>query len=415
MAKLSARKVATLKKPGRYGDGHGLVLQITPAGVKSWLLRYQVAGRERWFGLGPIHTVSLAEARERARRARLQLLDGIDPIDARRAERKERALAAAKALTFEEAALAYFNQHSPKWGNAKHRQQFQHTMRDYVLPHIGRLSVADIDTGHVLAILEQHHPKYPDQMLWEAITETASRVRGRIELVLDWATVRGHRTGENPARWKGHLAHLLPARSEIQKTVHLRAIPIDDLPTFMVALREREGVAAQALEFLIMTAARTGEVIGATWDEIDLDKKTWTISADRMKAGKEHRVPLSDRAVEALQDLPTEEGNPFVFIGAQKGSPLSNMAMSSVLRRMGRTDVTVHGMRSTFRDWAAERTACDNHVVEMALAHAIGNQVEAAYRRGDLFDKRRRLMRDWANFVDSEPKPTSAEIVPIRA
>ncbi len=406
MTKLSARKVATLKKPGRYGDGHGLVLQITPAGVKSWLLRYQVAGRERWFGLGPIHTVSLAEARERARRARLQVLDGIDPIDARRADRKERALAAAKALTFEEAAKAYFNQHSPKWGNAKHRQQFQHTMRDYVLPTIGRLSVADIDTGLVLKCIEP---------IWQDKTETASRVRGRIESILDWATVRGNRAGENPARWKGHLAHLLPARSEIQKTVHLRAIPIDDLPEFMVDLGRRDGVAARALEFTILTAARTGEALGATWDEIDLDKKTWTISADRMKAGKEHRVPLSERAVEVLKVLPREKGNPHVFISTTaKGSPLSDMSMLSVLRRMGRTDVTVHGFRSTFRDWCAERTSYPNHVCEMALAHVVGNKVEAAYRRGDLFQKRVRLMAEWAKFCTSEPVEASGTIMPIR-
>ena len=389
MAKLSARKIATLRKPGRHGDGHGLYLQITPAGVKSWLLRYQVAGRERFYGLGPIHTVSLAEARERARRARLLILDGIDPIDARKAERAERALAAARQMTFEVAALAYFNQHSPKWGNAKHRQQYLNTMRDYAFPHIGRLSVADIDTGLVLKCIEP---------IWQDKTETASRVRGRIESVLDWCSVRGYRTGDNPARWKGHLAHLLPARSQIQKTVHLRAMPIDDLPTFMVALRERKGVAAQALEFTILTAARTGEAIGAKWNEIDFDKKVWTIPTDRMKARKEHRVPLSDRAVEILGDLPRERGNPFLFIGAQKGLPLSDMAMLSVLRRMGRSDITVHGFRSTFRDWAAEQTAYPNHVVEMALAHVIGNKAEAAYRRGDLFEKRRKLMDDWAVF-----------------
>jgi integrase len=297
MAKLSARKVATLKKPGRYGDGHGLYLQITPADVRSWLLRYQVAGRERFYGLGPLHTVTLAEARERARRARLLILDGIDPIDARKAERAERALAAAKKMTFEVAALAYFNQHSPKWGNAKHRQQYLHTMRDFAFPHIGRLSVADIDTGLVLKCVEP---------IWASKTETASRVRGRIESVLDWCSVRGYRSGDNPARWKSHLAHLLPARSQLQKTVHLRAMPFDDLPTFMAELKERKGVAAQALEFTILTAARTGETIGAKRAEIDLDKRVWTIPAERMKARKEHRVPLSDRAVQILKALPRE-------------------------------------------------------------------------------------------------------------
>jgi integrase len=405
MTKLSARKVATLKKPGRHFDAHGLYLQITPAGVKSWLLRYQVAGRERFYGLGPLHTVSLAEACERARRARLLILDGIDPIDARKAERAERALAAARKMTFEQAAKAFFEKHESKWGNAKHRQQYLHTMRDYVLPVLGRLSVADIDTGLVLKCVEP---------IWASKTETASRVRGRIEAVLDFATVRGHRTGENPARWKGHLAHLLPARSQIQKTVHLRAMPIDDLPTFMATLRDRKGVAAQALEFTILTAARTGEVVGARWNEVNLDKRVWVVPANRMKARKEHRVPLSDRAVEILRNLPRERGNPFLFIGAQKGSHLSDMAMLSVLRRMGRTDVTVHGFRSTFRDWAAEQTAFPNHVVEQALAHTIGNAVERAYRRGDLFQKRLRLMTDWARFATSKPVEAGAAIVPMR-
>jgi integrase len=265
--------------------------------------------------------------------------------------------------------------------------------------------VAALDTGLVLKVVEP---------VWRRTPETASRLRGRIENILDWATVRGYRSGENPARWRGHLDQVLPARSQIAKPNHHAALPFAELPAFMAALRAREGIAAMALEFLLLTAARTGEVLGATWDEIDLHEKQWTIPAARMKAGKEHRVPLSDRALKLLKGLPREKGNPFVFIGAQKGSGLSNMAMATLLRRMGRDDITVHGFRSTFRDWAAERTAYPNHVVEMALAHVIGDKVEKAYRRGDLFDKRRRLMADWARFAET-PRPESASVTSIRA
>ena len=268
---------------------------------------------------------------------------------------------------------------------------------------IGKLSVADIDTGQVLRVLEP---------IWQEKTETANRVRGRIESVLDWATVRGYRTGTNPARWRGHLGEVLPAPSQITKIEHHPALPYADLPEFMSALSEREGVAARALEFTILTAARTGEAIGAQWSEIDVDAKVWTVPAGRMKASKEHRVPLSDRAVEILQALPREKGNPFVFIGP-RANGLSNMAMASVLKRMERTDITVHGFRSSFRDWAAERTNYANHVVEQALAHVIGNKVEAAYRRGDLFDRRQRLMDDWARFCTTETK--DADVVPLKA
>ena len=340
-------------------------------------------------GLGPLHTVSLQEARERARKARGQLLDGIDPLEARKTEHTRRALEAAKTITFEDAAVAYFNDHEKKWRNAKHRAQFLSTLQSYAFPTIGRLSVADIDTGLVLKCIEE---------IWKTKTETASRVRGRIEAVLDWATVRGYRTGDNPARWHGLISEVLPARGKAQKTVHHAALPFAELPAFMAALREREGgVGPRALEFTILTAARTGETLGARWTEIDIEQKTWKIPADRMKASREHRVPLSDRAIEILQSMPRETNNPFVFIGSRRGG-LSNMAMAAVLKRMKRTDITVHGFRSTFRDWAAERTNYQNQIVEMALAHVVGNKVEAAYRRGDLFNKRRRLMTDWARY-----------------
>lgn len=360
-------------------------------------------------GLGPIHAFSLAEARERARKARQMLADGIDPLDEKRQERQARqdqARAAASVPTFEEAARRYFRHHGPKWRNAKHRAQFLSTLETYAYPHIGQLRVTEVETDSVLRVLEP---------IWFDKTETASRVRGRIEKVLSWAKARGYTSGENPARWSGHLAELLPARSQIQKTRHHRALPFDDLSSLMAELRQREGVAARALEFAILTAARTGEVIGARWDEIDVEKRVWTVPAERMKARKQQKVPLSDRALEILSDLPRERDNPYVFVSTTKrGAPLSNMAMATVLRRMGRTDITVHGFRSTFRDWAAERTSYPNHVVEQALAHTIGNRVEAAYRRGDLFQKRARLMADWARFATSEPKVAGAEVVSLR-
>lgn len=403
---LTTKRIARLAKAGRYGDGHGLYLQVASRANRSWLLRYERGGRERWMGLGPLHTIDLQEARERARRARQQLLDGIDPLEARSAARAASALAAAKAITFEAAAQSYFDAHERSWKNAKHRAQFLSTMTAYVYPKIGKLSVAAIDTGLVLKCIEP---------IWADKTETANRVRGRIEFVLDWATVRGYRTGDNPARWKGHLAEALPARDKIQKTEHHAALSFDELPAFGAELKRREGTAARALEFLILTAARTGEVIGATWDEIDLKTKVWTVPAGRIKGGKEHRVPLSEQALEILRLLPTEKDNPFVFIGSSQGTGLSNMAMAAVLKRMGRTDITVHGFRSTFRDWAAERTNYPNHVVEMALAHVVGDKVEAAYRRGDLFDKRRRLMADWGKFSATPTLATQIDNVrPLR-
>jgi integrase len=401
---LTSKRVAKLTEAGRYGDGHGLYLQVTPAGVRSWLLRYERAGRERWMGLGPLHTFGLDEARARARQARRQLADGIDPLDARKAERAKRALDAAKALTFAEATRQYFDQHERKWKNAKHRLQFLSSLEQYAFPTIGKLSVADIDTGLVLKVIEP---------IWSTKTETASRVRGRIESVLDWATVRGYRTGDNPARWKGHLGEVLPARSEIKKTQHHAALPFAEVPGFMAQLAAREGMGARALEFLILTAARSGEASGAKWSEIDLEAKAWTVPASRMKGGREHRVPVSDRAVALLQALPREAD--FVFAGERRGTAISSTAMANLLGRMGRLDITVHGFRSAFRDWAAETTGYPNHVIEMALAHAIGDKVEASYRRGDLFAKRARLMADWAKFCMTKPTEMASNVRPMRA
>jgi integrase len=343
----------------------------------------------------------LKAARERARRAREQLLDGIDPLEARRAQRA----AAANVMTFKQAAAAYYEQHEGRWKNAKHRAQFLSTLESYAHPLIGSRPVSSIDTPAVLRVLEQPvvaERGYPAGQFWASRPETANRVRGRIETVLDWATVRGHRSGDNPARWKSHLDQVLPGRGQIAKVEHHPALPYSQLPAVVAALAIRPGTAARALQFLILTASRTGDVIGARWSEVDLANRVWTIPAGRMKAGREHRVPLSDTAVLLLRSLLTEDNNEFVFIGPRAGAGLSDMSMTAVLRRMGHTEITVHGFRSTFRDWAAEVSHFPNHVVEMALAHAIGDKVEAAYRRGDLFDKRRELMAAWADYCETK-------------
>lgn len=391
---LTVKQAAKLTEPGRYRDERGLYLQVISPTNRSWLLRYERAGKERWMGLGSAQTFTLEEARERARNARKLLADGIDPIESRRAERAARELESAKVLTFSEAADRYFQDHSRKWRNVKHRAQFTSTMKAYVYPHIGEMPVGTIDTAQILKVLEARNGG--KERFWTVRPETASRVRRRIEWVLDWAAVRGFRTGDNPARWRGHLDQVLPARGELAKTEHHPSLPYAEVAEFMAALGSRDGIGARALEFTILTAARTGEVIGARWDEMDLAAKTWTVPKERMKAGREHRVPLSSAAVAILDKLPQDAE--FVFPGAREGEPISNMAMTTVLRRMDRSDITVHGFRSTFRDWAAERTAYPNHVVEMALAHVIANKVEAAYRRGDLFNKRLRLMVDWARY-----------------
>lgn len=426
---LTAKKIGALRQqPGRYIDGgdlgRGLYLQVT-AGGASWLLRYERGGRERWLGLGSLADFSLKEARDRARKARQLLADGIDPLEQKKADKAARALAAAKAITFKQAAQSYFDQHGRKWRNAKHRKQFLSTLQEYAYPKIGSLPVADIDTGAVLRVLEQKHKDYPDQSLWQAIPETASRLRGRIEAVLDWSGTRGYRVGDNPARWTGHLDNVLPSRGEIQKTAHHPALPYADIPTFMVALRERKSISARALEFLILCAARTGAVIGATRDEIDFEQKIWTVPPQRAESkisgSKPRRIPLCDRAIEILKALPREEGNPYLFIGGKAGCGLSNMAMSELMKDMAFASTTPgrlavpHGFRSTFKDWVSETTSYPNHVSEAALWHAVADQVERAYRRGDLFDKRRRLMNDWARYCATVPRAASSAVVPLRA
>jgi integrase len=404
--KLTATKVASLSKPGLYADGLGLYLQISQYGTKAWLFRFMRDGQARKMGLGPVHTVTLAMAREKATEARRKLLDDIDPIEQRKETRQAIRLEAAKALTFKECAEKYIDAHKSGWKNAKHSAQWHATLDTYVHPIFGSLSVAAVDVGLVLKALEP---------IWNTKPETASRVRGRIESVLDWATARKYRSGDNPARWRGHLDHLLPARSKVAKVQHHSALPYIEICEFMDQVRGLEGVSPRALEFAILTATRTGEVIGAKWSEVDLKSGMWIIPGDRMKAGKEHRVPLSSRAIELLKALPREKGSEFIFIGDKPGKALSNMALLMTLRRMGRDDLTTHGFRSTFRDWAAEQTAYPNEMVEMALAHTIGDKTEAAYRRGDMVEKRARLMEDWATYCGKPSGQIVQTVVPIRS
>jgi len=419
--KLTALMVSREKRPGCYGDGGGLYLQVTERGSKSWIYRYWVAerdsttgeltrdpttkkvrGRAREMGLGSCITVSLAEARDRAIECRKLREKEIDPIDAREAARRQAALERARSLRFKEAAGTYMAAHRAAWQNDKHASQWTSTLETYAYPLIGEVSVQAIDTALVMKVIEP---------IWATKPETANRVRGRIESILDWATVRGFRHGENPARWRGHLDKLLPSRAKVRKIQHHRALPYAELPAFMAKLREQEGIAARALEFAILTAARTGETIGARRSEFNIKEKLWTVPAGRMKSGKEHRVPLSERAI-AIVPMEALDGGDFVFPGGRRGQPLSNMAMLKLLGRMGRNDLTVHGFRSTFRDWAAERTNFAGDVVEMALAHAIDSKTEAAYRRGDLFEKRRRLTDAWAEFCGKIFAPGA--VVPLK-
>jgi integrase len=398
-----------------HADGGGLYLRVNATGARSWIFRYMLDGKAREMGLGALHTIPLAEARDLAAECRRMRFYGKDPIEARRAERLAAKVEAAKAMTFEQCAQGYIAAHKASWKNRVHAQQWPTTLKTYVYPIFGSLPVQAVDTGLVMKAIEP---------IWTTKPETASRVRGRIETVLDWATVRGYRQGENPARWRGHLDHLLPALSKAKRakrqmtgrSEHHPALPFADLPAFMIELRAREAGAARALEFAILTAKRTEEVIGARWSEINRSERMWTIPAGRMKGEREHRIPLSQAALDLLDAMLTVAPDPqgYVFSGANPGRPLSNMAMLTLLqKRMGYPQYTVHGFRSTFRDWGAERTNFAGEVLEMALAHVVDDKVEAAYRRGELLEKRRRLMEAWANYCNSAP--IAGEIVPIRA
>jgi integrase len=343
-------------------------------------------------GLGPLHTIGLAEARKRAQEARRLVLDGIDPLAAKQSKQRQQKLETAKAVTFQDCAARYIAAYRAGWRNAKHAAQWDATLATYAYPVIGGLPVSAVEISHVTKILEP---------IWVTKTETATRIRGRIEAVLDYARTHRWREGENPARWRGHLENVLPKRSKVRKVKHHAALPWREIAKFMVDLEKQEGIAAMALRFAILTAARTGEVIGAHWSEIDLNQAVWTVPAERMKAGREHRVPLSEAALVVLRvaekQRTSSDAGTFVFPGSKEGKPLSNMAMLSLLRRMERDDLTARGFRSTFRDWAAE-TGQPADIVEAALAHVVGNKTVAAYQRGDLLERRRRLVAAWAAF-----------------
>lgn len=412
---LSALDVKRLTHPGgkrsalrSVGGVPGLHLQITPSGGRSWILRATVGTLRRDIGLGGFPAVTLAQAREKARDARAQIENGIDPVEARKAVKAALTAAQRRGLTFAAATKTYLETKLEGFKNVKHRQQWENTLATYAAPELGKMLVQDIETQDVLRVLKP---------IWSDKTETATRVRGRIEAVLSWATVSGHRKGDNPARWSGNLKELLPAPSKVADEEHHPALQIDDAVRWFEALRSRGGMGARALEFLTMTSLRSGEVRGARWDELDLNAALWTVPALRMKMKVEHRVPLPAAAVELLQSLPRMEGNPLVF-PAVRGGALSDMTLSAVMKRMHEADTAAggpgyidrvskrpavpHGLRSTFRDWVAERTNYPADLAEVALAHKISSAVEAAYRRGDMMEKRRGMMSDWAGFLRSK-------------
>lgn len=414
LSKLSALQVAKLSKPGLYGDGGGLTLQITKAGVKSWLFRFMRDGKPFGMGLGPLHTISLAEARVKALEARKLLVDGQNPLTVKKQKKLADVLERAKMMTFDQCATAYIEAHKSGWKNAKHIDQWTNTLTTYASPVFGQLPVADIDTALIVKCLSP---------IWQTKTETASRLRGRIESVLGWATTSGYRTGENPARWRGHLENLLANIGKSSRTKNHPSLPWPRIGEFIIALNAREGVAAKAVEFAILTACRSGEVRGAQWAEIDFKEKIWTIPAERMKARREHQVPLSDAALTVLSSMQSKQCtlvdrssqfklDQFVFAGT-KSQILSDMTLTAVIRRMNSEEekpiwtdaagqsITVHGFRSTFRMWAAETTAYPREVAEHALAHQLPDVVERAYQRGTQFLKRQSLMAEWGAFCTS--------------
>jgi len=402
---LSPLAVSKLLKPGTHAVGGvaGLALRVYPEGQRAWVLRTMVAGKRREFGLGGYPTVTLASAKDRARATLDKIFAGLDPVQEKQRQRSALRAAKAKVVSFSKVAEQYIAQHEAGWKNPKHAAQWASTLSTYAYPIIGSVTVSDVDTPLVLKVLEP---------IWTEKTETASRLRGRIEVILDYATTKGLREGPNPARWKGHLALTLPARRKVAPVKHHPDIPVLEVPGFIKQLRGMDGVSARALEFLTLTAARSGEVRLMTWSEIDFRNKIWTIPASRMKAKKEHRVPLSDASVSILESVQRVDGADLVFQGT-RGGALSDMSLTAVMRRMG-LEAVPHGLRSSFRNWAAEMTAYPNEVAEMALAHTVSNSTEAAYRRGDLFQKRVRMMSDWAEFTASSVSDGCVAI-PLRA
>jgi integrase len=395
IGKLSAAQVRAAEKPGLYSDGAGLYLHVGPTGGKSWIYKFMIRGRAREMGLGAIHTIPLGDARKKATENRRLVLDGIDPLDLRSQKQQAAKEAAAREITFRSCAERYITANKAGWTNLKHSKQWVSTLETYVYPAIGDLSVGAIETAHVTKIL---------QPIWAEKTETASRLRGRIETVLDFAKAHQWRAGDNPARWRGHLENLLPKAAKVRVTSHHAALPWQQIGEFMSILKHQDGVPSLALRFAVLTACRSGEVLGALWGEIDLQAALWTIPADRMKAAKEHRVPLSDEALAVLREAAKVRQGDFVFPGEKVGKPPSNGVMMALLKRLERPDLTVHGLRSTFRDWCGDNGVASD-IAEMALAHAIGSAVEAAYRRGDLLDRRRRLMAAWATHCATTAAP----------
>jgi integrase len=409
---LTALDVKRLTHPGgkrnvlrSVGGVPGLHLQISPNSGRSWVLRTKVGTLRRDIGLGGFPGVTLSQARDKARDARAKIEAGVDPVEERKTARAALVASQARSLTFADAVDRCLATKLDAFKNPKHRQQWENTLATYAVPELGKMLVQDIAIQDVLRVL---------QPIWADKTETASRLRGRIEAVLSWATVAGHRTGDNPARWAGNLKELLPAPSKIKNVENQPAISLDDAPHWFAALQTRDGFGARALELLALTGLRSKEVRGAVWEEFDLDKALWVIPAVRMKMGKEHRVPLSARAMALLKALPRLEGNPLVFPAA-RGGQLSDMTLSATMKRMYQADVAAggagfidgvskrpavpHGLRSTFRDWAAELTTYPGDMAEVAIAHKISNAVEAAYRRGDMIEKRRRMMEDWGDYL----------------
>jgi integrase len=399
--RLTDRRIAAAKERGYYADGGNLYLQVSKYGTKSWVFRYAVVGKTRDMGLGGFPQITLKLARELAREQREHLLRGDDPIDVRQGKRDRLRAAAAKRKTFAECADDYISAHADAWRNDKHRKQWKVTLETYAFPVMGKLPVDAIDLPHILRVLEP---------IWREKPETASRLRGRIERILSWATVRKYRKGENPARWSGHLSEMLPAKTKVRKPKHHAALPFAEMSDFMAVLRRTDGISARALEFTILTAARTGEVITSRWDEIDFDEAVWSVPAARMKSNRPHRVPLSKRAIELLRAMPRDSSG-YIFPGSIAGKPISNTAMLKLLTDM-RSGLTVHGFRSAFSDWARERTAYPRDVIEMCLAHTIKDKSEAAYRRGDALEKRRRLMESWSQYCDSPA--TGATVTTLR-
>jgi integrase len=404
--RLAAVSLKTLQD-GWHADGGNLYLFVR-GDSRGWVFRFVAPdGNRRNMGLGSLNAVSLAEARKQAAALREQIKHPIspsDPLAARQETRLAQKLARRKHMTFKACAEAYIEAHRAEWKSPKHAQQWENTLSTYAHPVFGDLPVATVDEALVLKVLTP---------IWSDKTETATRLRGRIESVLDWATFNKYRHGDNPARWKGHLAHSLAKPNKVAKVTHHPALPYKDIGAFMADLRQREGLGARALEFLILTAARSGEIRGATWDEIDFDDRLWIIPADRMKMEREHRVPLSDAALALLKAIPRLADSNLLFPSSKPNTPMSDMTLTAVLRRMQRTDITVHGFRSTFRDWAAESTNYPADMAEMALAHTIGDKVEAAYRRGDMLKKRFRMMNDWAKYCGTALK-ASGVVVPMR-